>query len=243
VLVAGSARSASPARTETQEVLGSLEKAQIREAIHQQRDGFQGCFEAALARAPGIHGEIAVKFVIEATGAVSKAGIAHSDVGDIDFEGCVAGVVRTLGFPKPKGGGVVIVTYPFLFKTSGASPAPEATGQEAAEVLSATPKATGGLSKDVIASVIKRHEEEIRYCYEVELNSKPALTGQVTVAFVVRSTGEVDPSARITGTTLGDSNVESCMLKRIQRWTFPKPEGGGVVNITYPWIFKPANSP
>jgi hypothetical protein len=28
------------------------------------------------------------------------------------------------------------------------------------------------------------------------------------------------------------------MLARIQSWQFPKPKGGGVAVITYPWILR-----
>ena len=36
-----------------------------------------------------------------------------------ELETCVAGRVRTWVFPKPKGGGVVVVTYPFIFQQAG----------------------------------------------------------------------------------------------------------------------------
>ena len=36
-----------------------------------------------------------------------------------ELEKCIAGRVRTWVFPKPKGGGVVVVTYPFMFKQAG----------------------------------------------------------------------------------------------------------------------------
>jgi hypothetical protein len=29
-------------------------------------------------------------------------------------------------------------------------------------------------------------------------------------------------------------------VQRIRRWKFPEPQGGGVVNVTFPWIFKAA---
>ena len=39
---------------------------------------------------------------------------------------------------------------------------------------------------------------------------------------------------------LGDAAVADCVVERIKRWTFPKPVGGGVVDVTFPWIFKTA---
>jgi len=36
-----------------------------------------------------------------------------------NVEECVLRVVRRIRFPAPKGGGEVIVTYPFMFTTAG----------------------------------------------------------------------------------------------------------------------------
>jgi outer membrane biosynthesis protein TonB len=60
-----------------------------------------------------------VKFVISASGSVASSSVASADTNNAELETCVAGRVRTWLFPKPKGGGVVIVTYPFIFKKSG----------------------------------------------------------------------------------------------------------------------------
>jgi hypothetical protein len=35
-----------------------------------------------------------------------------------DVQSCLLTKLRALQFPKPRGGGVVIVTYPFVFKSS-----------------------------------------------------------------------------------------------------------------------------
>jgi outer membrane biosynthesis protein TonB len=40
--------------------------------------------------------------------------------------------------------------------------------------------------------------------------------------------------------TMGSGDVNQCMKDRIFRWKFPQPQGGGVVQVTYPWVFKPA---
>jgi hypothetical protein len=45
--------------------------------------------------------------------------VAQSTANNNELETCVAGRVRTWMFPKPKGGGVVQVTYPFIFKAAG----------------------------------------------------------------------------------------------------------------------------
>jgi TonB family protein len=101
------------------EVMGSLDKELIRRVIHANRNQIRYCYENQLTRYPKLAGKVTVKFVITAEGTVSSSQVAQSTAGNADLETCVAGRVRTWLFPKPKGGGVVIVTYPFIFKPSG----------------------------------------------------------------------------------------------------------------------------
>ena len=100
-------------------VMGSLDKELIRQVIHRNRGQIRYCYESQLTKYPKLGGKVAVKFVITATGTVASATVAQSTANNAAMETCIAGRVRTWQFPKPKGGGVVIVTYPFIFKQSG----------------------------------------------------------------------------------------------------------------------------
>ncbi|MBI3185606.1 MAG: adventurous gliding motility protein GltG [Myxococcales bacterium] len=100
-------------------VMGSLDKELIRQVIRANRQKFLYCYESQLTRFPKLQGKVAVKFVISASGSVASSQVAQSTANNAELETCVAGRMRTLVFPKPKGGGVVIVTYPFIFKPSG----------------------------------------------------------------------------------------------------------------------------
>jgi TonB family protein len=114
-------------------------------------------------------------------------------------------------------------------------------GKSVTKVIPGKTTVIGGLDKDVIAKVIRRHQNEIKYCYESELNKNPALAGKVAVAFTIDPAGSV-ADASVSETTLGSSAAEQCMISRIRRWKFPEPKGGGVVNVTYPWLFSPSGS-
>ena len=100
-------------------VMGSLDKELIRKVIHANRGQIRYCYESQLNRFPKLNGKVAIKFIISPTGSVSTSSVAQTTVGNAELEACVAGRVRTWQFPKPKGGGVVIVTYPFIFAQSG----------------------------------------------------------------------------------------------------------------------------
>ncbi|RKH70134.1 TonB family protein [Corallococcus interemptor] len=114
-------------------------------------------------------------------------------------------------------------------------------GKSVTKVIPGKTTVIGGLDKDVIAKVIRRHQNEIKYCYESELNKNPALAGKVAVAFTIDPAGAV-ADASVSESTLGSTPAEQCMISRIRRWKFPEPKGGGVVNVTYPWLFSPSGS-
>jgi TonB family protein len=98
-----------------------------------------------------------------------------------------------------------------------------------------------GLSRDVVAKVIARHQNEIRFCYERVLQSTPGLGGKVAVLFTIDAAGSV-AQLDVAESSLGSAEVERCMLQRIGRWKFPEPKGGGVVSVNFPWVFKQAGS-
>ena len=92
----------------------------------------------------------------------------------------------------------------------------------------------GALSREVIRRVIRRHINEVRFCYEQGLNQRPDLEGRVNARFTISSSGAVlNPS--IADSTLGDTQVEQCIVGALGRWTFPAPDGGGSVYVSYPF--------
>ncbi len=103
------------------------------------------------------------------------------------------------------------------------------------QIRSGAADVRGSLSKEVIRRVIRRHINEVKFCYEQELNSRPDLEGRVEVRFIISPTGSVQ-TAMIQSSSLGNNRVESCITSAVQRWTFPSPDGGGIVIVTYPFV-------
>ena len=104
-----------------------------------------------------------------------------------------------------------------------------------------TPKLAPGYDRDLVLKVVRKHQNEIRYCYETELQKHPELAGKVTVAWTIGATGSVE-SADIAESGLGNPNVEACIVQRVRRWNFPEPQGGQEVGVTFPWVFQVAGA-
>ncbi len=122
----------------------------------------------------------------------------------------------------------------------GAGGAPDAELDERdtlePQVIPEDPVTTGALDREIIQRVVRQHRREIQHCYEQQLQRNPDLAGRVTMQWVISPTGEV-VTASVEESSLNDSSVEQCMAQRIQRWSFPEPDGGGVVRVNYPFNF------
>jgi Ca-activated chloride channel family protein len=106
-------------------------------------------------------------------------------------------------------------------------------------VLAAPTIVRGSLDKEMIRRVIRRHINEVKFCYEKELLMLPQLTGRVELRFVIDLKGAV-ASSEIGASTINNEKVESCVAAAARRWEFPAVEGSGIVQVSYPFVFKNA---
>lgn len=100
-------------------VMGSLDKNIIRRVIRENIGQIRYCYERELVRSPDLQGRVVVKFVIAATGRVSGAEVTETALRNRSVEYCIARKVRGWRFPSPRGGGIVVVNYPFIFRSTG----------------------------------------------------------------------------------------------------------------------------
>ena len=112
------------------------------------------------------------------------------------------------------------------------------TTRSAPRVRTGQAEVRGSLSREVIRRVIRRHQNEVRYCYERELNQNSALQGRVSIRFTISATGAVSAAAAVD-TSAGLETVATCISRAVRRWTFPAPQGGGIVIVTYPFVLSP----
>lgn len=105
------------------------------------------------------------------------------------------------------------------------------------EAAATTPKEAvvmGSLDKNAIRQVIQRNLGPVQNCYSRALQSNPNAGGKVTLSFTIQADGNV---ADAQGTS-GDAELGNCVARQAGRWNFPAPKGGGVVRVTYPFVFR-----
>ncbi len=114
------------------------------------------------------------------------------------------------------------------------------TGRPGPRITPQPAHVMGGLSQDAIRRVVRRHLNEVRFCYEQGLQQNPSLEGRVTVAWIISGDGRVQ-SANVSSTSLSNRGVEGCISNAVRRWTFPTPENHGVVGVNYPFVLQSNN--
>jgi TonB family protein len=103
-------------------------------------------------------------------------------------------------------------------------------------VSAGAPDVRGSLSREVVSRVAARNQGDIRACHERTLRSAPALAGRVVVRFIIGPTGAVQ-TADVERSTVSNSALEACVAQAVRQWTFPSPDGGGVVSVSLPYTF------
>jgi hypothetical protein len=97
-------------------ILGALDKSLIDRVIRQHMAQIRYCYQRQLNTTPTLNGKIVVKFVISGDGSVSQARTHSSTMdGGSPVEQCINERFLRFQFPEPRGGGIVIVKYPFIF--------------------------------------------------------------------------------------------------------------------------------
>jgi len=95
----------------------------------------------------------------------------------------------------------------------------------------------GSLDIQIVRRVIRRGLPRIRHCYEKQLLRNPNLAGKLNTRFTIGANGNV-VNATVTGL---HPAVAKCVERALRAMKFPKPPGGGLVIVSYPFMFQPGS--
>jgi TonB family protein len=108
------------------------------------------------------------------------------------------------------------------------SKAPEITGESAS---------SEERSQAAIGRIVTRETQRLKRVYEDWLKRDPQLAGNLTVKFTILPTGGVS-NVSVVKTSTNNSDFDDAILRYIKRWQFPPVEGGGPVEVVYPFVFE-----
>jgi TonB family protein len=112
-------------------------------------------------------------------------------------------------------------------------------GRRAApEVVPETASVRGSLDKEIVRRIVRRHLNELRYCYQQDARSHGAETGRIVVQFSISASGKV-ASAEQRTLSMVNPPVGRCFVEAVRRWEFPPPVGGGTVLVSFPFALLP----
>jgi metallo-beta-lactamase class B len=89
------------------------DKEIIRRVIRRHINEVKQCYEAELGKKDTLSGRIMVKFTVAASGEVVASSLQDSTMDNPRVESCTVQALRGWRFPKPRGGGAVVISYPF----------------------------------------------------------------------------------------------------------------------------------
>ena len=87
-----------------------------------------------------------------------------------------------------------------------------------------------------VASTRTAWRREKREEHDKELVLKAGLEGRISIQFVISPQGQVASSV-LQSSTMSNLSVEKCVVDAVKRWEFPKPTGGGIAIVAYPFNF------
>ena len=177
----------------------------------------QGVADLSCRQAQPKQGTLVVKFIVDREGAVRQAAVESTTLNDPPFEACMVSGFARLTFPPPKGGAVVVVSYP-LHLAPPQVPAGEATSDL---------QVKGGLTKEVVRPIIEARARDVRACLPGDAG--PA-GEKISVRLIISPTGTVS-KATVPNATGELTRAEECVLGVVAKLKFPAPRGGGVVVV------------
>lgn len=103
--------------------------------------------------------------------------------------------------------------------------------------LQANTKILGAIDPNLIRKLMREYIPEFRRCYQRELVKNPKVAGVFDVAFQINSIGKgVNVNVKSNGVSFS-SNGQTCLRRVVSLIKFPRPKGGGLVDVKQPMNF------
>jgi hypothetical protein len=106
-------------------IAGGFDKQIVKRVINQKRSEITHCYNKELMKNPALNGKVTMKWTITPSGDIGAVVVEANEMGNDAVATCLRGRIAGWKFPQPKGGGNEIISYPFIFDTTGGGGTPE----------------------------------------------------------------------------------------------------------------------
>lgn len=170
-------------------------------------------------------------------GAVAKSA-SSTNIGSATVSGGVATNVKT-ATTNTSIGSLTGATVGKLAQSKGAEGLSSKRGIMTAGIPSET-VVLGSMDPDVIRRILREHIPQFRYCYQKELdrNAGRDISGTIGLIFTIGASGHVSKAGVASGSGL-PGDVRGCVVRVLRGIKFPRPMGGGTVDVKQPFNFMP----
>lgn len=92
-------------------IMGALDRTLMDEVIEPLMTDMARC----APKRSEVEGKVVLKFTVAGNGTVSRASVKSTSLEGSEIPNCMVSVLQKAVFPAPRGGGIVIASYPFRF--------------------------------------------------------------------------------------------------------------------------------
>ncbi len=159
---------------------------------------------------------------------VSKGTFATRDVAAADLVAKKGDRTTDVTIEKESVGRTAVTRVASAAQVNVTSQAPEVSGESSS---------MSERSQAAIQRVVSRESRRLKRLYEEWLKRDPALSGRLTVKFVILASGGV-ANVSVVKSSTNNSDFDAMVVRYIKRWKFPAVEGAGPVEVVYPFVFE-----
>ena len=103
--------------------------------------------------------------------------------------------------------------------------------------LQANTKILGAMDPELIRKIMREYIPQFRHCYQRELVINPSVAGVFDLEFQINSKGKgVSVGVKKQGKNFSAKGM-GCLKQVVSMIPFPKPKGGGLVDVKQPMNF------
>jgi hypothetical protein len=99
----------------------------------------------------------------------------------------------------------------------------------------------GSMDPELLRKILQQYLPQFRHCYQMELAKDENLKGMLDLNFRIESSGKASKIAISSSGKNFTNQGQGCMAKVLEIIPFPKPKGGGVVDVRQPLNFYAEN--